>query len=248
MTSDERFKRELEIFRTEEEAGTQFFYAYLAIHSVAYKNKGVHALLNTAPLFWNTCAGALQTAAFIALGRVFDQDSAHNVDRVLRLAQDNPLIFPREALGRRKQGNNVDRPEWVDDYLRDAYEPTPRDFRRLRTHVKKKRRTYETKYRVVRDKFFAHKEISDQSDVTIVFGKGSNRELQQLFAFLGSLHDALWQLFYNGRKPLLRPMRYSVKRMRDIPSPSPTRGAAVQERILHEAERFLLAAAKKITL
>jgi hypothetical protein len=30
-------------------------------------------LLNQAPLFWNTALAALQTAAHIALGRVFDQ-------------------------------------------------------------------------------------------------------------------------------------------------------------------------------
>lgn len=245
-TADERFRHELEVFRTEEEAGTQFFYSYLAVHSVAYENEGVHALLNTAPLFWNTCMGALQTAAFIALGRVFDQDSTHNLDAVLRIAQDNPQIFSKAALGRRKQGNSADRPDWLDEYLRDAYEPTPTDFRRLRSHVKRRRRIYASNYRDVRNKFFAHKEVvAGQAETAVLFGKGTNRELQQLFAFLGSLHEALWQLFYNGRKPVLRPLRYSVKRMRDLPSEAP-RSGAVQERILHEAEQFLLAASRKI--
>src|SRR5438067_13859803 len=58
LTPEQRFERELEVFRTEQETGAQFFYAYLAVHAVAYENKSVEAMLNTAPLFWNTCLGA----------------------------------------------------------------------------------------------------------------------------------------------------------------------------------------------
>ena len=72
MTPAETFERELEIFRTEAESATQFLYAYLAIHATAADNRAVFDLLNTAALFWNTNLGALQTATFIVLGRMFD--------------------------------------------------------------------------------------------------------------------------------------------------------------------------------
>src|SRR5450755_832398 len=100
------FERELEIFRTEAEAATQFLYAYLAIHQVAGRHRQVRDALNSAALFWNTNLGALQTSTFIALGRVFDQQakSKHNIDRLLRIAQDNLDIFTKAALGIRKQG------------------------------------------------------------------------------------------------------------------------------------------------
>jgi len=242
MTVAEKFGRELEVFRTEGESGTQFLYAYLAVHAVAYDNESVHSLLNTAPLFWNTCLGALQTAAFIALGRVFDQQSRHNVDAVLRLAQDNPQIFSKESLAQRKYDGKGERPDWLDDYLKNAYEPTAADFRRLRAHVNRRRKIYEAKYRDVRHKYFAHKAVSDPAETAVLFSKGSNQELQQLFVFLGSLYHALWELFYNGHKPILRPLRYSVRRMRKVPSASYRRGT-VQEQILREAEQFLRAAA-----
>ena len=77
-----------------------------------------------------------------------------------------------------------------------------------------------------------------------LFAKTNVRELQRLCVFFQRLHEALWQLYNNGRKPVLQPMRHSVKRMRDLPSPKGGRDS-VQERITHEAERFLLAAAKK---
>ena len=161
---DAQFERELEVFRTEVAAGTQFFYAYLAVHAVAADRQPVNELLNRAPLFWNTCLAALQTAAFIALGRIFDQDSAHNLDRVLRFAQDSPQMFSRAALGRRKQGNNPQSPEWLDEYLRNAYEPTSTDFRRIRAHIRKRRKTYENNYRDLRNKVFAHKAVRSRQE------------------------------------------------------------------------------------
>ncbi len=241
-TPDVLFERELEIFRTEEETVTQFFYAYEAVHNVAADQQQVRALLNQAPLFWNTCLGALQTASIIALGRVFDQSSEHNIDRVLGIAQKNLGIFSKSALGLRKQGNGPTRPVWLDDFLRDVYEPTAKDFRRLRAHINKRRKIYNSNYADLRHKWFAHKEVSDPEQAAELFGKTNIRELQKIFAFLGKLYRALWELFFNGRKPVLRPLRYSTRRMRDLPSPTSLQ-TTVQERITHEAQKFLLSAA-----
>ena len=122
------------------------------------------------------------------------------------------------------------------------YEPTPGDFRRLRAHVQKRRKIYEANYRDLRHKVFAHNALTDQVAVAALFAKTNIRELQRLFVFLNSLYDALWQLYFNGQKPALRPRRYSVKRIRDLPSPQWKR-KGVQERITHEAEAFLRACA-----
>lgn len=236
------FEQELEVFRGEAEAAAQFFYAYLTVHAVAAENKAVYQLLNRSALFWNTALGALQTSTFITLGRIFDQHSPHNIDRLLGLAQKNRVIFSKAALGMRKQGNASIPPAWLHDYLRDVYEPTVADFRRLRVHVNKRRLTYQEEYKALRHQVFAHKELADQAAVSALFAKTNIRELQRLLAFLGSLHEALWQLFFNGRRPALRPRRYSLKRMRDLPSPAERR-QGVHERITHELERFLMAAA-----
>ena len=242
MTIEQQFENELEVFRTEAEAATQFLYGYFAVHAVAADKPKVYRLLNTAPLFWNTALGALQAASFVALGRIFDQQSAHNVDRVLGVAQRNLQIFSKHALGSRKRAASPNADEWLDEYLKGAYEPTANDFRRLRRHVAKRRKLYESKCRDIRHNIFAHKVITDRIQVDALFSKTKVEELQRLFVFLQSLYEALWQLFVNGRKPVLRPQRHSVRRMRDLPSPGGGR-ESVQERITHEAERFLLAAA-----
>jgi len=236
------FEQELEVLRTEAAAAAQFFYAYMTIHAVAGEHEAVHRLLNRSALFWNTTLGALQTATFIALGRILDQSSAHNVDRVLKIAQKHPDIFSKAALAKRKQGSLKTSPEWLPEYLLGAYVPKADDFRRLRAHVQKHRKTYDEKYRDLRRKVFAHNELTDPAAVSALFEKTNIRELQRLLVFFGCLYEALWQLFFNGRKPTLRPRRYSLKRIRDLPSPA-ERGRSVQERITHEAERFLVAAA-----
>ena len=239
--AETQFERELEIFRTEAEGGTQFLYAYLAVHAVAAHRKAVHRLLNEAPLFWNTCLAALQTASFMALGRIFDHDSDHNLSKLLRITQDHPEIFSKAALGRRKQGNNPEAPMWLTEYLRDSYEPTAHDFRRIRAHVRKRRKIYESNYRDIRHKWFAHKAVSDQTEIAALFVKTNTRELQQLFAFLRSLYEVLWELFFNGSKPVLGPLRYSVKRFRGSRL-THRRPRGIHEKITHEAKQFLRSA------
>ncbi len=169
--------KNLRIFVTEAEAGAQFLSAYIAVHNVSASSKPVLSLLNTAPLFWNTNLGALQTGAFIALGRAFDQNTPHNIDKLLRIAQQNPQIFSKDSLGRRKWGANSDPPEWLDDFLGSAYEPTSEDFRNLRNCVKKWRRIYESNYRAIRHKLFAHREVSDHAETDELFAKTNIGEL-----------------------------------------------------------------------
>lgn len=238
---DTVFEHELETFRREAEATIQFLYAYLTIHKVAARNRLVHRLLNEAPLLWNTSLGALQTAAFIALGRIFDQSSPQNVDALIRSAQKNPDLFSKNELARRKQGTDTTPPKWLHGYLRDVYEPTSKDFRRLRSHIAKWRKTYESNYRDIRHKLFAHNEVSDQAEADALFKKTNVKELQRLCVSLASLHDALWHLYYNGRKPVLRPRRYSIERMRDKPLPKGW-SRTVQERMVEEIQQFLVMA------
>jgi hypothetical protein len=240
-TAEATFERELEIFRMETEAGIQYLSAYLAVHALAAKHKAVHRLLNEAPLFWNTCLAGLQTGSFMALGRIFGNDSNHNLGKLLRITQNHPEIFSKAALGRRKQGGSPEPPTWLSEYLRDSYEPTARDFRHIRAHVRKRRKIYEANYRDIRHKWFAHKVVSEQMEIRALFGNANTRELQQLFAFLSWLYETFWELFFNGRKVALRPLRYSVKRI--LASPLTTRQPrGVHEKITHEAEQLLRSA------
>ena len=93
MRPAKEFERELEMFRWEVDAGTQFFYAWLGLHATIGKNEKVRNLLDDAALFWNTTLYALQAQTFIVLSRVFDQDkkSKHNIDKLLRMGEGRIL-------------------------------------------------------------------------------------------------------------------------------------------------------------
>lgn len=235
------FARDLELFRTEAESAIQFFYAWDATHAVAAGNMKVRRLLNEAPLYWNTSLGALQAATLVALGRIFDPDpNNHSVTRLLSIAHSNLGMFSKESLAERKRAQSPDADKWLPEYLASVYVPTDGDFRRLKRHVAVRRKIYEQKYRPLRHKVYAHRAVSTRDEVADLFAKTKIRELQQLLIFLRRLHEALWQLYFNGRKPVLRPSRYSVQRMLDKPSPYANR-ASLQERLVHEVRTFLKA-------
>ncbi|SHM31668.1 hypothetical protein [Bradyrhizobium lablabi] len=239
---ERQFEAELETYRTEVEAALQFFYAFLAIHAAAGDKKSIYRLLNTAPLFWNTVLGGLQTSAFIVLGRVFDQTSPHNVGVLLALARNNPSIFSKEALERRKRGSSRNAHEWIDAYMASVYVPKESDFRRLQGYVSKHRKTYVAKYQDLRHKFFAHKEIVDATLVSALFARTNIREMQRMLLFCLSLYDALWSLYMNGKRPILHPRKISVAKIRKGAGVSSS--GAVHVRVVQEIEAFLVAAAQ----
>lgn len=242
-TPEQSFINELEVFRTEAQAGAQFLYAYLSLNSIISEKKKAYREINKTPLFWNTTMGSLQMSFFIVLGRIFDQNSTHNIDRLIKIAQENRDIFSKKAFAKRRKKDSPNADEWIDDYLKSVYEPIAKDFRELRKKVKEFRKIYETNYRDIRHKIYAHKEVSDAEDVQKLFSKTNIRELQRVFVFVNGLYEALWRLLHNGRKPVLRRMRYSVRSMVRDRKPE-WQSQTVQERLVGEVSDFLEALTK----
>jgi hypothetical protein len=202
MATDLAFRDELEVFRKEEEVAQQYFFAWLQIRTELAADEKLLDRINDTPLFWITTHHALLLAAFVALGRVFDQRSRHNVDALLKMASNNKGIFTRDALRARKIREGVT-PVFAAEYVLDKYEATDADFRGLRAEVAKRRRLYEERFRDVRDKIFAHKELSDRDEMNALLARATIDELKSLFGFLHALHEALWELLVNGRRPIL---------------------------------------------
>ncbi|MFQ5464956.1 MAG: hypothetical protein ACE5EI_03420 [Thermodesulfobacteriota bacterium] len=171
------------------------------------------------------------------LGRIFDQTSSHNIDRLLGLAQKHRDIFLKDALAERKKRESANAEEFLDGYLEEAYEPLPKDFRRLRSHVNKYRKIYQKNYRNIRHKVYAHKAMLDKEEVQELFSKTNILELQKLSVFLIKLHEALWQLLNNGRRPILRAMPFSVRSIKKRRLPK-WQGHNVQELIIKETQKF----------
>jgi HEPN superfamily AbiU2-like protein len=203
------FERELEIFRTEEEVAQQYFFAYLSVRSMAAADREVLQIMNVNPLFWITAHHAMLLSAFVALGRIFDQKSRHNIDALMNAASKDVGSFSKSALAARKQANGLSRAEAA-AYVADAHELSARDLRALRKEIAAWRRVYEDRYRDTRDRVFAHKGLSDVGEVDALLKRTKIDELKCLFAFLSALYLTLWETFYNGRKPHIEPTRFEL--------------------------------------
>jgi hypothetical protein len=218
MTQHRQFTVQLESFQNEAKNAACFVYGEMAVQHAASKSRKLLGRLNRTPTFWLVSAVAFQTAAYISFGRIFDRSSRYNVDALLHAAEREIALFQRDALAERKRDGKPTDPPWLDDYLNKAFYPSLKDFQRLRRRVAQHRAVYERIIRPARNKYIAHRERHGHAEVQQLFGGGKLRELWRLTTFLLQLNEALWELLHNGRKPRLRPIRYSIRSIYDSKS------------------------------
>lgn len=235
MTTHRQFLTQLKNFNNEARNAARYAYADFAIQHAASKSKRLLSRLNDTPTFWLTASAAFQTAAYISLGRIFDNDSRYNVEELVSSAESNISLFQREALAERKREGQKSDPSWLQEYLDNTYYPKLSDFARLRKKVDEYRSLYEKAIKPARNKYIAHREKQDDQEVSALFGRGKVKDLWRLTMFLQQLHEVLSNLFHNGRKPRFRPMRYSVSAMFDRP---PT-GTSAHEAIVRETQKLM---------
>lgn len=213
MRPDYSFERQLANLERESRVIANYVYAEMAIQHAASKSRKLLNRLNRTPTFWITCNAAFQSAAYIAIGRVFDRKSPYNLEALAVAMERDLSVFSREALAERKRdGKKVD-PPWLSDYLGNAYYPRRADMARIRKHIANYRALYERAFMPVRHQYLAHRQAHGSEKVQQLFAKGKVKEMWRVSTFLLRLHSALWDLLHNGHKPVLRPIRYSPKVM-----------------------------------
>jgi hypothetical protein len=86
-----------------------------------------------------------------------------------------------------------------------------RDAKGLSLLVKKYRKIYESQYEEIRHRHIANTDLVDGPELWALHAKTNIRDLERLIVFLNKFHRALWEMYYNGERPRLRPMRWSVR-------------------------------------
>ena len=203
----------LRTFKRQADDCVAALYAYLTIHTVAGASRPIREHVNENALFWNIALHALQSALILALGRVFEHNTPHNIHTFMQVTSDNRIAFLRVALGRRKAAIFDRDPEGLKSYIREARSPRPGDFSRVAARVREHRKAYLASYRVLRHHVFAHTLTTDPDEIADLFSKTNIRQLQRMTTYLGTLHDAFWEAFHNGGRLTLRRRRHSVARM-----------------------------------
>jgi hypothetical protein len=215
MSAHRSFLTQLDNFRHEAYAAAQYLYSDMAVQHAASKSSKLLSRLNMTPTFWTTHAAGMQVAAYVSIGRVFDTTSRYNIDALLAAFESSLDDFSRVALAARKREGLPRDPEWLSAYLDGAHYPDQRDVERLRGKVAAYRKIYDRAVKPARHKYIAHREKRDHEEVQALFAAGKVRELWRMVTFLYAMHDALWEQYHNGRKPVLRTMRYSVRSIYD---------------------------------
>ena len=235
MARHRDFLVQLNNFRHEAYVSAQYLYSDMAVQHAASKSDRLLNRLNMTPTFWLAHGAACQTAAYVCLGRVFDTKSRFNVDELLNAFEANLDVFGRKALAERKRDGSPEEPEWLEGYLQRAHYPTQRDVARLRAKVAEYRALYDRAVKPARHKYIAHREKEEHLEVQTLFAGGRVKELWRLVTFLYSLYNALWEQYHNGRRPVLRPRRYSVKTIYDAKAQS----SEPHEHIVAETKKLM---------
>jgi hypothetical protein len=229
----ENLEGEIEIFRRDEEAAQQFLFAYLGIRAITSQRPDVLAAVNRTAMFWITSRESLLISTFIWLGRVFDQRSSHNVDRLLKIVERNLPALNRDVLRKRKEKYIT--PQQAAEYVQHKHETTTDDVRSLKKQVAAWRKIYEPIYQPIRH-HFAHNKITDPADLAALMSKTNIDEMKRMFGFLHALHEGLAELYLNGRRPLPLPDVTFVL----PPKPEPQRQYYPGEKAYREAQAALL--------
>lgn len=210
MTESE-YSRDHQLIDEEVNLAIESFYTHLEIHACAAEDRDVYRMLNEQPTFWNVQLYGLQSAFFLALGRIFDDGKdCLSIHKLLTATVAHPEFFSRQALALRKSGGGP-KPEWLDAYLVDVWEPQVSDLRSLKKALAPFRKKYDRVYDNIRDQVFAHKILREREHVSDLFSKTQIDEIDDILYFLYDLMEALWSLFQDGRRPELGIRRYEYR-------------------------------------
>jgi hypothetical protein len=208
---ESEYWRDYELTRDEVNTAIESFYTYVEIHNFAAEDDDIYRTLNEAPTFWNIQLYCLQTAFFIALGRIFDNGKdVHSVHKLLAATLAHPEYFSKRALSIRKTAGK-EKPEWLDNYLAEAFEPCVSDLRALKKAVAPYKKKFDSVYGDIRDSVFAHKILKEKERVSELFGKTQMKDIDDMLYFLYDLMESLFFLFHDGRRPKLGAGTYAYK-------------------------------------
>src|SRR5215831_8618075 len=105
---EQRFQDHLAALKNDGRAASTFVYTEITLHHFFGGDTDLFDRVNEHAGFWNSVLAALQTAGFIALGRMYDDGgSAHTIRALLRFLEDYLGLFRPAALEARRIGRGM---------------------------------------------------------------------------------------------------------------------------------------------
>lgn len=164
--------------------------------------------LNDTPLCWIVFRHSVMQSLILALGRIFDTDGETiSVDDLIKSCINEIDLFSKKSLRKRKQVSHNSH-KWIDDYIDKAYEPSEKDFLRLKPEIKKYRIIYNNYYKPIRHNIFAHTNKEYHTKTEELWNATQNANMEEMLNFLDDLNITIREAYLNGRKPELSGRKY----------------------------------------
>ena len=195
----------IEEYRSEVNILVSSFFAWKTINELATSDNEIRRALDTNALSWNLITHSLQITFLTALGRIFDADNRSlTVHSFINKCKSEIVQFSKTALeARRLRNMHGVRPDWLDDYLKEVYEPVGVDFDDLTQLAKQYDEIYKSNYHSIRNKVIAHKDIATIGNKDALFAKTNIGEIQEILQFLYQVERIVAEFHMNGRKTSL---------------------------------------------
>jgi hypothetical protein len=192
----------LKEYRDEVNIAVWSFYAWKNINSLGAEKKEIRRALNANATSWNIIAHSLQTTFFSALGRIFDRDNRSlTLGSFLRNCRAELGQFSRLALeARRLQTLHGVRPDWLTDFVSQAFEPTVTDFDTLVQATVAHEQIYRNNYEPIRHKVVAHNDQATIGSKDTLFANTNIGEVEHLLEFLYQVNRVVEEWYLNGRQ------------------------------------------------
>ena len=202
MTEAE-YWRDYEIIKNDVLASIVSYQTHNTLNSLAARDPEVYQKINRHANFWNISSSSWQRTLFIVLARILDHDpKVHSIYQVLNATIAHPEFFSKPALRARKlaipgtQWNPAD----LDDYVRNAWEPTVQDLRMMKRALVPHKTKFDAIYRPIRNQI-AHIILKDQVLIAALYSRTQKTDIDELLCFLHSLIGAIWHLAFNATPP-----------------------------------------------
>lgn len=199
--AEKEFNDRMANFERDARAGAVFTYTQLTMHHLT--DPELYECLNNHAAFWNGVMGALQTAAIVALGRIYDsKKGSYSAEVLLDFANQHRGIFSQPFLERRKIDRGLSAEE-ARKYATDAYVPKIGCLDSFVSELQQMKCTYKEQVQPIRHDVFAHAGRLSNDDRNDLFTMLFVRDLERLTVFPLRLYSALYQYYENGREPVL---------------------------------------------
>ena len=192
----------------ETESTLRFFYILKKFRILISNKKDVDKI-NENVYFWLLFEASVRTNLFIGIRRLYEGKSdTFNFNNFISECIDNIEEYTKESLRERKIQGSSNANEWIDNYMKEAYEPTVDDFKGMARLVRDNSKKMRGIYTNAASRIYVHAIHMDHTSITEITDQLKFDEIEEALLSIWHCYEQVWQMYENGREPIFNIGRY----------------------------------------